>query len=67
MKTTCQRLKRGFGAAHRGADEEVVIEHHFEDWIAIIIFWAWASRFVQFLTRYVLTIPALTRRSRAIC
>jgi TRAP-type C4-dicarboxylate transport system permease small subunit len=36
-------------------DEEVVIEHHFEDWLAIIIFWALGIIvFVQFFTRYVL-------------
>jgi TRAP-type transport system small permease protein len=36
-------------------DEEVVIEHHFEDWLAIIIFWVLGIIvFVQFFTRYVL-------------
>ena len=36
-------------------DEEVVIEHHPEDWIAFVIFWALAFIvFLQFFTRYVL-------------
>jgi TRAP-type C4-dicarboxylate transport system permease small subunit len=36
-------------------DEEIVIEHHFEDWVAFIVFWALASIvFLQFFTRYVL-------------
>jgi TRAP-type C4-dicarboxylate transport system permease small subunit len=36
-------------------DEEVVIEHHPEDWIAFIIFWGLAFIvFLQFFTRYVL-------------
>src|ERR1700754_2903598 len=36
-------------------DEEVVIEHHPEDWIAFAIFWSLAFIvFLQFFTRYVL-------------
>jgi len=36
-------------------DEEVIIEHHPEDWIAFALFWALASIvFLQFFTRYVL-------------
>ena len=36
-------------------DEEVVIEHHPEDWIAFALFWALAFIvFLQFFTRYVL-------------
>src|SRR5438128_2434468 len=36
-------------------DEEIVIEHHFEDWLAFVIFWALAGIvFLQFFTRYVL-------------
>ena len=36
-------------------DEEVVIEHHPEDWIAFILFWALAGIvFLQFFTRYIL-------------
>jgi TRAP-type C4-dicarboxylate transport system permease small subunit len=36
-------------------DEEVVIEHHFEDWLAFAIFWGLALIvFLQFFTRYVL-------------
>src|SRR5262245_39965511 len=36
-------------------DEEVVIEHHAEDWIAFVIFWGLAFIvFLQFFTRYVL-------------
>src|SRR4051794_17271963 len=36
-------------------DEEVVIEHHPEDWIAFVLFWALAIIvFLQFFTRYVL-------------
>lgn len=36
-------------------DEEVVIEHHPEDWIAFVIFWSLALIvFLQFFTRYVL-------------
>lgn len=36
-------------------DEEVVIEHHPEDWIAFALFWALATIvFLQFFTRYVL-------------
>jgi TRAP-type C4-dicarboxylate transport system permease small subunit len=36
-------------------DAEVVIEHHFEDWLAFAIFWALAAIvFLQFFTRYVL-------------
>jgi TRAP-type C4-dicarboxylate transport system permease small subunit len=34
-------------------DEEIVIEHHPEDWIAIILFWSLAFIvFLQFFTRY---------------
>ena len=36
-------------------DEEVVIEHHLEDWLAFVLFWALAGIvFLQFFTRYVL-------------
>ena len=36
-------------------DAEVVIEHHPEDWLAFVIFWALAFIvFLQFFTRYVL-------------
>ena len=36
-------------------DEEIVIEHHPEDWIAIVLFWSLAFIvFLQFFTRYVL-------------
>jgi TRAP-type C4-dicarboxylate transport system permease small subunit len=36
-------------------DEEVVIEHHPEDWVALIIFWSLSFIvFLQFFTRYVL-------------
>ncbi|TMJ04788.1 MAG: TRAP transporter small permease [Alphaproteobacteria bacterium] len=36
-------------------DEEVVIEHHPEDWLAFAIFWSLAFIvFLQFFTRYVL-------------
>jgi TRAP-type C4-dicarboxylate transport system permease small subunit len=36
-------------------DEDVVIEHHPEDWIAFVIFWSLAFIvFLQFFTRYVL-------------
>ena len=36
-------------------DEEVVIEHHPEDWLAFAVFWALAFIvFLQFFTRYVL-------------
>ena len=36
-------------------DEEVVIEHHPEDWIAFVLFWALALIvFLQFFTRYIL-------------
>jgi TRAP-type C4-dicarboxylate transport system permease small subunit len=36
-------------------DEEVVIEHHPEDWLAFVIFWSLAFIvFLQFFTRYVL-------------
>src|SRR3954453_3063411 len=36
-------------------EEEVVIEHHPEDWLAFAIFWALAFIvFLQFFTRYVL-------------
>ena len=36
-------------------DEEVVIEHHPEDWIAFVLFWSLAFIvFLQFFTRYIL-------------
>jgi TRAP-type C4-dicarboxylate transport system permease small subunit len=36
-------------------DEEVIIEHHPEDWMAFVLFWALALIvFLQFFTRYVL-------------
>jgi len=36
-------------------DEEVIIEHHPEDWIAFALFWSLAFIvFLQFFTRYVL-------------
>jgi TRAP-type C4-dicarboxylate transport system permease small subunit len=36
-------------------EEEIVIEHHPEDWIAFVIFWSLAFIvFLQFFTRYVL-------------
>lgn len=36
-------------------DEEIVVEHHLEDWIAIVLFWSLAFIvFLQFFTRYVL-------------
>ena len=36
-------------------DEDIVIEHHFEDWLAFVIFWVLAIVvFAQFFTRYVL-------------
>ncbi|BAT59654.1 sialic acid TRAP transporter permease protein SiaT [Variibacter gotjawalensis] len=36
-------------------DEEVVIEHHIEDWLVFVIFWGLAGIvFLQFFTRYVL-------------
>src|ERR1700755_3365414 len=36
-------------------DEEVVIEHHPEDWITLVLFWALAIIvFLQFFTRYIL-------------
>ena len=36
-------------------DEEVVVEHHPEDWLAFVIFWGLAFIvFLQFFTRYVL-------------
>jgi TRAP-type C4-dicarboxylate transport system permease small subunit len=36
-------------------DEEVVIEHHPENWIAFVLFWALAGIvFLQFFTRYIL-------------
>lgn len=36
-------------------DEEITIEHHPEDWLAFVIFWALALIvFLQFFTRYVL-------------
>jgi TRAP-type C4-dicarboxylate transport system permease small subunit len=36
-------------------DEEVVISHHPEDWLAFVLFWALAIIvFLQFFTRYIL-------------
>src|SRR5216110_3739608 len=36
-------------------DEEVVIEHHPEDWMAFVLFWALGFIvFLQFFTRYIL-------------
>ena len=36
-------------------DEEVVIEHHPEDWMAFVLFWGLAFIvFLQFFTRYIL-------------
>ena len=36
-------------------DEEVTIEHHPENWIAFVLFWALAFIvFLQFFTRYIL-------------
>src|ERR1041385_2685060 len=36
-------------------DQELVVEHHPEDWIAFVIFWGLAFIvFLQFFTRYVL-------------
>lgn len=36
-------------------DEEVIIEHHLEDWLAFVLFWSLAFIvFLQFFTRYVL-------------
>jgi TRAP-type C4-dicarboxylate transport system permease small subunit len=36
-------------------DEEIVIEHHFEDWLAAIIFWSLGIIVgLQFFTRYIL-------------
>src|SRR4051812_41301580 len=36
-------------------DEEVVIEHHPEDWMAFVLFWALAFIvFLQFFTRYIM-------------
>src|SRR6266699_4785458 len=36
-------------------DEEVVIQHHPEDWMAFVLFWALAFIvFLQFFTRYIL-------------
>ena len=36
-------------------DAEIVIEHHFEDWLAFALFWLLAlTVFAQFFTRYVL-------------
>ena len=36
-------------------DEEVIIEHHPEDWLAFVIFWGLAFIvFLQFFTRYVI-------------
>src|SRR3954451_18045436 len=36
-------------------DEEVIIEHHPEDWLAFVLFWCLAFIvFLQFFTRYIL-------------
>ena len=36
-------------------DEDVIIEHHPENWIAFVLFWALATIvFLQFFTRYIL-------------
>jgi TRAP-type transport system small permease protein len=36
-------------------DQEVIVEHHPEDWLAFVIFWSLAFIvFLQFFTRYVL-------------
>ncbi len=36
-------------------DEEVIVEHHPENWIAFVLFWALAFIvFLQFFTRYIL-------------
>ncbi|MFX8327781.1 TRAP transporter small permease subunit, partial [Acinetobacter baumannii] len=36
-------------------EEEIVIEHHPEDWLAFILFWAIGGIvFLQFFTRYIL-------------
>ncbi len=36
-------------------DQEVAIEHHPEDWLAFVLFWALAGIvFLQFFTRYIL-------------
>lgn len=36
-------------------DAEVTIEHHFEDWLAFVVFWSLGCIvFLQFFTRYVL-------------
>jgi TRAP-type transport system small permease protein len=36
-------------------DEDVIIEHHPEDWIAFVLFWALAIIvFLQFFTRYIM-------------
>jgi TRAP-type C4-dicarboxylate transport system permease small subunit len=40
-------------------DDEIVIEHHPEDWLAFAVFWALAAIvFWQFFTRYALNDPA---------
>lgn len=49
--------KRKPGGVHLivAQDEDVVIEYHPEDWIALILFWSLAFIvFLQFFTRYVL-------------
>jgi TRAP-type transport system small permease protein len=36
-------------------DEEIIIQHHFEDWLAFALFWLLAFIvFLQFFTRYIL-------------
>src|SRR3979490_110520 len=49
-------------------DEEVIIEHHPEDWIAFALFWALAFIvFLQFFTRYILNDSfGLDRGDRAL-
>ena len=51
-----RRKTSGRGTSHLIVeDEEVVIEHHPEDWIAFVIFWSLAFIvFLQFFTRYIL-------------
>ena len=56
-KTTQKRAAKKPEQTHLivAKDEEVVIEHHPEDWIAIILFWSLAFIvFLQFFSRYIL-------------
>jgi len=40
-------------------DEDVQIEHYVENWLAFLVFWGLgAIVFLQFFTRYVLTMTA---------